>query len=226
MVWPFHPFQPHEDFDVYEFGDLLMELRAFHGALASSAPSHDEIRQLREDLQQWRVRLDRLHVEPDHSPYGQLDELPSHGLGSLPAWYVTEETPTMLRARFRFSRWHVGGGAAAHGGMVGMVFDDLLGALASVHGEIPARTAYLTTNFRALTPVDVELEVIGTIARTEGRKLYLRGELWHDTQLCADADALFVVVGTNQKISAATPPHDSVTMAGRGVTGAGAPPAR
>ena len=43
-------------------------------------------------------------------------------------------------------------------------------------------------------PLEKELSVTGRVARVEGRKAFLVGELRDGDRLCADAEALFVAL--------------------------------
>lgn len=216
VSWPFDTFEPEQTFDVAEFGDLLDELHGFHRALASAAPARDDIRRLKTVLEQCRLRLEAAYTDVEHSPYGQLDDLPCHGLGHLPAWHATHESDTSLHARFSFSRWHIGGGGAAHGGMVTTVLDDVMGSCASEGGRSPARTAYLNTTFKALTPIDTELGISVTVTESVGRKRYVHGEIRHGRQICAEAEGLFISVDEFTPPLAAQPATASPTVGGAG----------
>jgi hypothetical protein len=75
---------------------------------------------------------------------------------------------------------------------VALLFDEVLGRLADTGGRPPARTAYLNTDFRAITPIRCELQVRAWIEREEGRKRFLAGEIREGSLLLAEARALFV----------------------------------
>ena len=68
----------------------------------------------------------------------------------------------------------------------------------STRVTLPARTAYLTVNYRAITPVDVELQLTGSIDRSEGRKTWATGRLHDGDRLVADAEGLFVKLRPGQ----------------------------
>nr|WP_281363800.1 PaaI family thioesterase [Nocardioides daedukensis] len=87
---------------------------------------------------------------------------------------------------------------AVHGGAISMLFDDLLGWLLARSDLPPSRTAFLTTNFRAVTPVGVELTVHARITHVEGRKRFLAAELRHGDTVCADAEGLWVELRPGQ----------------------------
>ncbi len=88
--------------------------------------------------------------------------------------------------------YFLGVNGAAHGGIIAYIFDDILGRLSAGLDRAPSRTAYLKTDFRAITPVNERLRVHAWVEQIEGRKRFLRGEILHGDVVCAEADALFV----------------------------------
>jgi len=91
-----------------------------------------------------------------------------------------------------FRPFHLGGNGAAHGGTLPLLFDDVLGRLANSVGGGIGRTAYLTVNYRKITPIGVELQVDGTVDRVEGRKRWVSARLHDGGTMIADAEGLFV----------------------------------
>ncbi len=108
-----------------------------------------------------------------------------------------------------FGRYFLGGGGAVHGGAIPLLFDEVLGRLASSGDRAPARTAYLHTDFRSITPVGVELAVRAWFVSEQGRKRTLRAQLTHGDTLCAEAEGLFIEL---RPIS-----HDQLAPIGRAV---------
>jgi acyl-CoA thioesterase FadM len=87
----------------------------------------------------------------------------------------------------------LGGGTAIHGGMLPLLFDDLLGHQAVRRsGQYPTRTAFLHVDYRRLTPVDVPLTAHTWVDQVEGRKIIVRGELRHGDDVLAEAHGLFI----------------------------------
>ncbi|WP_243407736.1 PaaI family thioesterase [Frankia canadensis] len=129
---------------------------------------------------------------------GSLREVPGRGSALLPVVEILSENETTLRGRVRFSRFHLGGNGAAHGGTIPLMFDDILGRLANSGGRPVARTAYLHVNYRSITPIDRDLRVEIRFDREEGRKRLLRGELRDGDVLCADCEGLFVELRPGQ----------------------------
>ena len=74
-----------------------------------------------------------------------------------------------------------------------MLFDDVLGRVMNHSQAGVARTAFLTVNYRAVTPLDVELFWEATRDRVEGRKRWGSARLLDASgRVLSDAEALFV----------------------------------
>jgi acyl-coenzyme A thioesterase PaaI-like protein len=125
-------------------------------------------------------------------PAGTRVDLPGRGNPMLIPFDLEQETGDSIRGRTRFRPFHLGGNGAAHGGTLPLLFDDLMGRIANASSRSVARTAYLTVNYRKITPIGVELQVEATVDRIEGRKRWVTGRLFHHETLVADADALFI----------------------------------
>ncbi len=90
----------------------------------------------------------------------------------------------------------------SHGGVVSAIFDDLCGFILSFDRSI-AFTAYLTINYHAGTPIRQPITFSAWTDRTEGRKLFLRGECRlgsedPDGELVSSCDALFLKIDPMQ----------------------------
>lgn len=81
-----------------------------------------------------------------------------------------------------------------HGGVVAMVFDELLG-IAGIAGAGGGFTGRLTIRYRKPTPILAEIALEAWLDRVEGRKLIAKGEMRHNGVLTADAEGLFVKAG-------------------------------
>ncbi|HXX90297.1 MAG TPA: hypothetical protein VEI83_08755 [Acidimicrobiales bacterium] len=98
-----------------------------------------------------------------------------------------------VRARLRIGASREGPPHGVHGGVVAMVFDELLGHAQQVHG-IQALTASLTVRYRAVTPIDTELEWFACVVHSGGRRWAGRATCRAGDVVTAEADALFVGV--------------------------------
>lgn len=167
-------------------------LRAFQDALVSAAPGAAMLDEITADLSRWAAALAPMAVPEVDRLSGRLPSLPVRGQAMIPPFVVDVADASRLEGVVTFGPYHLGGGAAAHGGMIVTVFDEVLGSLAAMGGRKPARTAYLTTDFRAIVPIGEQIRVRAWFDREDGRKRHLRAEMWCGETLCAEADSLFV----------------------------------
>ncbi|MFT3660730.1 MAG: hotdog domain-containing protein [Gordonia sp. (in: high G+C Gram-positive bacteria)] len=128
-------------------------------------------------------------------PAARTVDLPGRGSVLAPPWTLDERGPDGIGGTVRFSRFHVGGHAAAHGGAVAHLFDDLYGWVIEAAGLPIARTAYLKVDYRAVTPVDAPVRYAGRIDRVDGRKVFLVAELLDEEgSVLAESEALMVML--------------------------------
>lgn len=184
------------------YGDLVAAARRLADALAWTVAPDGVVADAAATVAAVAALLER-HVTTDESraPAIRRRELPGHGHPGLIPVEVDLDTLTQTRGRVMFRPAHIGGGAV-HGGMIPLLFDDIMGVLAS-KGSVPCRTAYLTVNYRSLTPIGVELTVAARVDRTEGRKIFVVGSLHRDDTLLAEAEALFIITPASGPIGAA-----------------------
>ena len=178
--------------DVRAYGELVENLHAVQNALAALPMDRTSIDGLSADLAAWRERLEPLTTDEQHQVNGRVAELPVRGHAMLPELRVASRTQDRVEGTVRFGRWFMGGGMAVHGGAVSLLFDEVLGILASLAAGGITRTAYLHTDYRALTPIDTELEAAAWVDRVEGRKWFVRGEIRHGDVVCAEGEGLFL----------------------------------
>lgn len=175
------------------YGDLLAATRSLLDAVAAAdAPPHI-VQSTTYLLDEARRKLQPYLVEERHAPAGNRSDLPGLGHPLLPPFVINRQGAHDVEGHVRLSRSHIGGGGAAHGGVLPLLFDDVLGHLVA-NGRPTSRTAYLHVDYRRVTPLDVDLSVRGWLDRTDGRKLYARGELRHEGQLLAEAEGLFLTL--------------------------------
>jgi len=178
--------------DVRAYGELIENLHGVQDALAALSMDREAIDGLSADLAAWRDRLEKSTTDEQHQVNGRVAELPVRGHAMLPELHVTSRTTERVEGTVRFGRWFMGGGMAVHGGAVSLLFDEVLGILASLAAGGITRTAYLHTDYRALTPIDTELQAAAWIDRVEGRKWFVRGEIRHGDTVCAEGEGLFL----------------------------------
>jgi acyl-coenzyme A thioesterase PaaI-like protein len=181
-----------------EYGDMIDALRAFLDAVAAAAPDTATVVALAESLRGWTDRLAQDAVPERRQLFARRLDLPGRGQTMSPNFVPIVGDTDGVRGTVRFGRYFLGGGGAVHGGAIPLLFDEVLGRLASSGDRAPARTAYLHTDFRSITPVDAELSVRAWFVSERGRKRLLRAELTHGDILCAEAEGLFVELRPDQ----------------------------
>jgi acyl-coenzyme A thioesterase PaaI-like protein len=181
-----------------EYGEMIGALRGFLDAVAAAAPDTATTITLAEDLNGWADRLVEVAVPERKQVFARRLDLPGRGQTMSPNFIPTEGDTQGVRGTVTFGRYFLGGGGAVHGGAIPLLFDEVLGRLASSGTRAPARTAYLHTDFRSITPVGEELSVRAWFVSEQGRKRLLRAELHHGDTLCAEAEGLFIELRPDQ----------------------------
>ena len=130
----------------------------------------------------------------DHGSFGQIShELnPLAGLSNPIAppvnhWIEEEQAFGSCECGWAYE----GPPGSVHGGFVSAIFDQFLG-MAQLIGGQPGMTAYLNTSYHNRTPLNTELKLEGKLIRIEGRKTFMRGEMFADGVMTASCDGLFV----------------------------------
>jgi hypothetical protein len=193
--WPGFVRIPREEADAYE--QMIVTLRGFLDKLAGARPDPAMTAALASDLAGWSDRLDGCAVAEHEQMFARILREPGRGQTMTPPLIVDAMTPGEFRGRVTFGRYFLGVGAV-HGGAIPLMFDEVLARAAASREQQRLRTAYLNCAFKALTPIDVELQVRSWLDRSEGRKFFVRGELRNGDVVCAEAKALFVALKPEQ----------------------------
>lgn len=128
-----------------------------------------------------------------HSPSGRRVDLPNRGnITSVPVDLAV--TPDgRVAGSVHFRRYHLGRNGAVHGGVLGLLFDSLLGfTAAKLTKSLYQRTAHLGIDYRKIVPINKELQVDAGIDRIDGRKIFVSGRVLDDGEVLTEGDALFV----------------------------------
>lgn len=137
--------------------------------------------------------LDGHQVPEGRAPAGRVLELPGLGHPLLPPWTLAESGPDGVAMAGHFTRSHVGGNNAVHGGMIPLFYDWLFGMVVSTAGIRPTRTAYLHVDYRSITPIDEPLSAHGQITDIDGRKVFISATMTAaDGTLLSEANGLMV----------------------------------
>lgn len=180
------------------YGTMISDLRAFLDYLAAARPDAETVAALSGELRAWCERLAPAAVSEREQPFGHRRDLAGRGQTMSPALRVHRADRSNVWGTVVFGRYYLGGNGAVHGGAIPLLFDEVMGRLANSAGRANARTAYLNTDYRSITPVGVELTVHGWFVSEEGRKRVVRAELRDGDVLCAEAEGLFVALNPGQ----------------------------
>ena len=182
------------------YGSLLEALRTFHDSFAGAAPDDRLTLELTACVNEWSSRLRASAVSESLRVDGSRPDLPGRGSLLLPPVVIDERRDGRFSGRVRLGRFTLGGNGAVHGGVIGLLFDELLGGTASIGDRGPARTVHLAVDFRAITPVGEELRVETRLDRVDGRKRYVTGELRSSAgDLLAEGRALCIALKAGQR---------------------------
>jgi acyl-coenzyme A thioesterase PaaI-like protein len=188
---PFDRADPHP-----ALTDAVCALRGLQARLVATAAPGPSLRRVAVLLRAAEDELRPHGTEEDVNTWDAAGTV-SRSQALAPPLEDVAHTKDTVTARVTLTNFYLGGNGAAHGGAIPLLFDDVLGRLANVDRPW-ARTASLTTTFRAVTPVDIPLVVEGRVVQEEGRKRRLHAVLRHGETVTAEAEALFVVLRSTQ----------------------------
>jgi acyl-coenzyme A thioesterase PaaI-like protein len=175
------------------FGRFVTAMRRVQD-LAVSADPGDELWDQAADHAEALVRLlSPFKADEGQAPAGRAPDLPGMGSLLLPPWMLTGYGPDGVEMSGHFSRFHVGGNMAVHGGVLPLLFDHTFGMVAHAAGRPISRTAFLHVDYRKITPIDTPLVIRGRVTRVEGRKAFVSAELVDgDGSLLAEGNGLML----------------------------------
>ncbi|CAN5254261.1 PaaI family thioesterase [soil metagenome] len=190
----------HGGFPVFEaadpgpgFGRFLAAMRRLQDLAVSTDPMPEVWSDAADRVEELVRELDPFQVGEGVGPSNRVPSLPGAGSLLMPPWFVDKFEPDGVSLRVQFSRYHVGGNHAVHGGVLPLLFDSVFGMVIHAAGRPISRTAFLHVDYRNVTPIDTELTATGWIREAEGRKAFVNAEL-RDAQgtLLAESNGLMV----------------------------------
>jgi acyl-coenzyme A thioesterase PaaI-like protein len=156
-----------------ELARFMTAIRRLQDTAVSTDPDGELWTHAAERIEDLCERLE-VHKAPEGvSPAGRASHLPGLGHRLMPPWTITESRPDGLTVQGHFSRYHVGGNNAVHGGVIPLFFDWHFGMIVSAAGRPISRTAYLHVDYRKITPIDEPLVSRGRIDSLDGRKAFV-----------------------------------------------------
>jgi len=174
-------------------GRFVDAMRRLQDLTVSTNPESSMWTTAAEHVEKACALLDGHQVPEALAPAGRVIELPGLGHPLLPPWRITDSGPDGVTMEGQFTRSHVGGNNAVHGGRIPLFYDWLLGMVVSTAGHPPTRTGYLHVDYRNITPIDEPLTAHGRITEIDGRKIFIFATMTAtDGTLLTEANGLMV----------------------------------
>jgi acyl-coenzyme A thioesterase PaaI-like protein len=179
-----------------ELGRFVAAMRRLQDLTVSTNPGSSMWATAARHVENACALLDGHQVPETQAPAGRAIELPGLGHPLLPPWTVTASGPEGVTMQGHFTRSHVGGNHAVHGGMIPLFYDCLFGRVVSTSYEgarTPTRTGFLHIDYRSITPIDEPLTARGRISEIDGRKIFIAASMTSaDGTLLTEANGLMV----------------------------------
>ena len=113
--------------------------------------------------------------------------------------FVQDNVNKRIVGKFVLGEAYQGGGGMAHGGIIAMLLDEVMGKVCRFR-EVRAVTAELTIQYLKPVRVDEEIVVEGYEMEVKGRNLFLAGEIRNAAGVVlAKGTGRFVVIGQKEK---------------------------
>jgi acyl-coenzyme A thioesterase PaaI-like protein len=190
----------HGGFPVFEaaepgpgFARFLTAMRRAQDLAVSVDPKPDTWDDAADRVEELVKLLEPYRAGEGVGPANRVPSVPGAGSLLMPPWTVTKFEADGVELEVQFSRYHVGGNAAVHGGVLPLLFDSMFGMVIHATGRPISRTAFLHVDYRNVTPIDTVLTARGRLREAEGRKAFVNAEL-RDSQetLLAEANGLMI----------------------------------
>ncbi len=175
------------------FGRFVAAMRQLQDLAVSVDPGDDVWDDAADRVAALVELLGPFQADEGKAPAGRTPDLPGMGSLLVPPWTLTRYDPDGVEMTGYFSRFHVGGNHAVHGGVLPLLFDHMFGMISHAAGRPISRTAFLHVDYRKITPIDAPLVVRGRVTSTEGRKAFVAAELVDsDDTVLAEGNGLMV----------------------------------
>lgn len=193
-------FEQHGGFPVFETADpgpgfarFLTVMRRAQDLAVSANPDSDTWDDAADRAEELVKLLGPYEAAEGVGPANRVPSLPGVGSLLMPPFTVSKFEPEGVELKVTFSRFHVGGNYAVHGGVLPLLFDSVFGMVIHAAGRPISRTAFLHVDYRKVTPIDTELTARGWVREAEGRKAFVNAELRDpDENLLAEANGLML----------------------------------
>jgi acyl-coenzyme A thioesterase PaaI-like protein len=175
-----------------KFSELVDTLREVQEAVTCSRPADGDATRAIELLKEAAAALGE-RIDEDSQLAGRLYTEAGRAQALAPPLHLDEITEDTARGHVTFGRFYAGHGAV-HGGVLPLIFDEIMARLAQSGGRPFSRTAYLNTDYRALVPLDTEVEVRARLVSEEGRKVFVEADIRLGDEILTECEGLWVQV--------------------------------
>src|SRR5699024_3871803 len=137
--------------------EKMHEVTALHDDLVTRDPPQEQVVQIITTLAALRTMLRGQSEDRAHSSYGRgrMRGCKTHAL--IPSMAMDDVDDEQLRSHTVAGNYFAGMNNAMHGGVVSVLFETVMGRLAMGTQMRICRTAYLTTQYRNVTPIGERL---------------------------------------------------------------------
>jgi hypothetical protein len=195
------------DFEALE--GAVADVRRLIAHLRKTQAPRELLLDLEHDLARWNERLSPFDYAGPYAQAGLVMRATTHRretevpaeyfpyspvigrLNALAAPVEFEFDGKEIRAEHVFDAPYNGPPTAVHGGIIALVFDELLGSLGAMR-DIGGFTGTLTVRYRSLTPIGKPIRMRSWLDRQDGRKTFIAGTMHHGETLCAEAEGIFI----------------------------------
>ena len=175
------------------FGRFLAAMRRAQDLAVSANPDPDTWAAAADRVEELVALLGPFEAAEGVGPANRVPSLPGAGSLLMAPYHLTKLEADGVELTVRFSRFHVGGNYAVHGGVLPLMFDWVFGMVIHATGRPISRTAFLHVDYRNVTPINTDLTVRGWLREAEGRKAFVNAELRDpDGTLCAESHGFMV----------------------------------
>ena len=176
-----------------ELDRFAAAMRRLQDIAVSTNPTGELWTSAAEQLEGISAELEKFEVGDGEAPAGRATTLPGLGHPLMPPWTIGDYSADGVTMEGHFSRFHVGGNMAVHGGVIPLFYDWHFGMIVSAAGRPISRTAYLHVDYRAVTPIDKPLISRGRIDRLDGRKAFITATMTDlDGTVLSEANGLMI----------------------------------
>ncbi len=129
---------------------------------------------------------------PDSAPHAVFPYSPVIGRRNPLAPPVPfEVVDGVVRGEVVFGPVYNGPPGSVHGGVIALVFDELLGYV-NVANQSGAFTGTLSVRYVRMTPIGVPIRMEARTERVDGRKVFSSGAMFAGDELTAEAEGVFI----------------------------------